>query len=192
MADELAGRRVAFLASNEGMEQDEFTAPWQAVRDAGGKPELLAPKAGTAQAFRHLSKGEEFPVDAAIGDADPAEYDALVLPGGVANPDQLRMVPEALEFVRSMFEAGKPAAVICHAPWTLIEAGLVGGRRLTSWPSLHTDIRNAGGEWVNAEVHVCTDGPNTLISSRRPGDLPGFCRELVARFAAGSGTVPGT
>jgi protease I len=183
MANELAGQRIAFLASNEGMEQVEFTAPWQAVKDAGGTPELLAPKPGTAQAFKHLDKADTFPVDSAIADADPANYHGIVLPGGVANPDQLRMVPEAVEFVQAMFRAGKPAAVICHGPWTLVEADVVRGRRLTSWPSLRTDIGNAGGEWVDAEVQLCTFGPNMLITSRRPDDLPAFCREIVTQFA---------
>jgi protease I len=183
MANELAGQRIAFLASNEGMEQIELTDPWRAVTEAGGKPELLAPKPGTAQAFNHLDKGETFPVDRAIADASPGDYDGLVLPGGVANPDQLRTVPEALDFVRAMFRAGKPAAVICHGPWTLVEAGLVRDRQLTSWPSLQTDIRNAGGQWVDAEVNRCTAGPNVLITSRKPDDLPAFCRELVTQFA---------
>jgi protease I len=182
MANELQGRRIAFVIANEGAEQVELTEPWQAVRDAGGTPELLAPEAGKAQAFNHLDKADTFPVDRAIGDADPADYDALVLPGGVANPDQLRTVPAAVEFVRSVFGAGKPAAVICHGPWTLVEADLVRGRTLTSWPSLRTDISNAGGNWVDAEVQVCTAGPNVLITSRKPDDLPAFCRELVARF----------
>ncbi len=122
-------------------------------------------------------------MDAAIADADPSGYDALVAPGGVANPDQLRTVPEAVEFVRAMFRAGKPAAVICHGPWILVEADLVRGRGLTSWPSLQTDIRNVGGEWVDAEIQRCTSGPNTLITRRKPDDLPVFCRELVAQFA---------
>jgi protease I len=183
MTNELAGQRIAFLASNEGIEQVELTAPWQAVKDAGGTPELLAPKPGTAQAYQHLDKGEQFPVDHAIADADPARYDGLVLPGGVANPDQLRTVPEAVEFVQGMFRAGKPAAAICHAPWTLVEADVVRGRRLTSWPSLQTDIRNAGGDWADAELVRDTNGPNVLITSRKPDDLPAFCRELVAQFA---------
>ena len=183
MAKDLTGKRIAFLASNEGMEQVEFTAPWQAVKDAGGTPELLAPKPGIAQAFNHLDKGDTFPVDAAIADSDSARYDGMVLPGGVANPDQLRTVPEAVEFVQAMFRAGKPAAVICHGPWTLVEADVLRGRRLTSWPSLQTDIRNAGGDWVDGEVVRCTAGPNVLITSRRPDDLPAFCRELVAQFA---------
>ncbi len=183
MTNDLTGRRIAFLAGNEGMEQAEFTEPWQAVKEAGGIPELLAPEPGTAQAFNHLDKGDTFPVDVAVRDADPRDYDALVLPGGVASPDQLRTVPEAVAFVQAMFKSGKPAAVICHGPWTLVEGDLVRGRRLTSWPSLKTDIRNAGGDWVDAEVQVCTSGPNVLVTSRNPGDLPAFCRELVTRFS---------
>jgi protease I len=182
MGSELEGQRIAFLASNEGMEQAEFTTPWQAVKDAGGTPELLAPKPGAAQAFNHLDKADQFPVDHAISDADPADYDGMVLPGGVANPDQLRTVPEAVEFVRAMFGAGKPVAAICHATWTLVEAGVIRGRKLTSWPSLQTDIRNAGGEWTDAEVQRDSSGPNMLITSRKPDDLPAFCRELVAQF----------
>jgi protease I len=182
MANELQGRRIAFVVANEGTEQVELTGPWQAVRDAGGSPELLAPKPGQAQAFNHLDKADTFPVDRAVGDADPASYDALVLPGGVANPDQLRTIPEAVGFVRAMFEAGKPAAVICHGPWTVVEADLVRGRTLTSWPSLRTDIRNAGGMWVDTEVQVCTAGPNVLVTSRNPHDLPAFCKQLVEEF----------
>jgi protease I len=182
MASELTGRRVAFMVANEGMEQVELTEPWQAVQDAGGIPELLAPEPGRAQAFNRPDKGDAFPVDRELGQADPGDYDALVLPGGAANPDRLRMVPAAVEFARSMFAAGKPAANICHGPWTLVEADLVRGRTLTSWPSLQTDIRNAGGTWVDTEVQVCTEGPNTLVTSRKPGDLPAFCRKLVAEF----------
>jgi protease I len=183
MASELDGRRIAFMVANEGMEQVEFTEPWQAVKDAGGTPELLAPQPGEAQAFNHLDKGDTFTVDRAIRDADPGDYDALVLPGGVANPDQLRTVPEAVAFVKAMFDAGKPAAVICHGPWTLVEADVVGGRTLTSWPSVRTDIRNAGGNWVDSEVQVCTAGPNVLVTSRKPDDLPAFCAELRTAFA---------
>lgn len=182
MANELQGRRIAFVIANEGAEQVELTEPWQAVQDAGGTPELLAPQPGQAQAFNHLDKADTFQVDRAVGDADPASYDALVLPGGVANPDQLRTVPEAVGFVRAMFQAGKPAAVICHGPWTVVEADLVRGRTLTSWPSLRTDIRNAGGTWVDTEVQVCTAGPNVLVTSRNPDDLPTFCKQLVEEF----------
>ncbi len=184
MANELAGRRIAFMIANEGAEEAEFTEPWRAVKDAGGTPELLAPEAGDAQAFNHLDKGDKLSVDQTITEANPADYDALVLPGGVANPDQLRTKPEAVDFARAMFSAGKPAAVICHGPWTLVEADLVRGRTLTSWPSLRTDIRNAGGTWVDAEVQVCTDGPNVLVTSRKPSDLPAFCKQLVAQFQA--------
>jgi protease I len=183
MGNELAGQRIAFMVSNEGMEQVELTTPWQAVKDAGGTPELLAPEPGVAQAFNHLDKGETFSVDRVIRDADPADYDGLMLPGGVANPDQLRTRPEAVQFTQSIFDAGKPAAVICHGPWTLVEAGVVRGRTLTSWPSLQTDIGNAGGEWVDVEVQRCTSGPNVLITSRKPDDLPAFCRQMVAEFA---------
>ncbi|HEU5419211.1 MAG TPA: type 1 glutamine amidotransferase domain-containing protein [Streptosporangiaceae bacterium] len=182
MASELSGQKIAFLIANEGAEQIELTEPWQAVQDAGGTPELIAPKPGSARAFNHLDKAGSFPVDRAVKDADPGQYDGLVLPGGVANPDQLRTIPAAVEFVTAMFQAGKPAAVICHAPWTLVEAGLVRGRKLTSWPSLRTDIRNAGGEWVDAEVQICTSGPNMLVTSRKPGDLPAFCKTMVAAF----------
>jgi protease I len=182
MANELSGQRIAFLIANEGAEQIELTQPWEAVREAGGTPALLAPKAGSAQAFNHLDKADAFDVDRAVADAGADDYTALVLPGGVASPDQLRTVPAALEFVRAMFGAGKPAAVICHGPWTLVEAGLTRGRTLTSWPSLRTDIRNARGEWVDAEVQICTSGPNTLITSRNPGDLPAFCKALVTEF----------
>jgi protease I len=182
MTDELKGRRIAFMVANEGMEEVEFTEPWKAVQQAGGLPELLAPEAGEVQAFNHLDKGEKFKVDRAIGEADPADYDALVLPGGVANPDQLRTMPEAVEFVRSIFRAGKPAAVICHGPWSLVEADVIRGRTLTSWPSLATDIRNAGATWVDAEVQICTSGPNALVTSRKPDDLPAFCQQLVTQF----------
>jgi deglycase len=182
MANELNGLRVAFLTANEGVEQVELTTPWQAVKDAGGTPELLAPKAGQVQAFNHLDKADTFPVQHAVGDVSPGNYHAIVLPGGVANPDQLRMVPDAVNFVRAIFEAGKPAAVICHGPWTLVEADVVKGRTLTSWPSVATDIRNAGGTWVDAEVQVCPTGPNVLVTSRKPDDLPAFCAEFVAVF----------
>lgn len=182
MASELSGLRVAFLTSNEGVEQVELTAPWQAVKDSGGVPELLAPKRGVVQAFDHLDKADIFTVHRAIHDADHLDYHALVIPGGVINSDNLRIVPAAVAFVERMFDDGKPAAVICHGPWVLVEADLVRGRNLTSWPSLRSDIRNAGGNWHDAEVEVCTQGPNTLITSRKPADLPAFCEQLVSVF----------
>ncbi len=183
MASELKGLRIAFLTSNEGIEQAELTAPWQAVKEAGGTPELIAPESGEVQAFNHLDKGDRFPVDHVIRDVDHTEYNAVVVPGGVANGDFLRTVPGAVSFIQRMFESGKPAAVICHGPWLLVEADLVRGRALTSWPSLQTDIRNAGGNWVDTEVQVCPAGPNTLVTSRKPDDLPAFCATLVQVFA---------
>ncbi len=182
MTKELDGVRVAFLAANEGIEQVELTEPWKAVKAAGGSPELLAPKSGSAQAMNHLDKADTFDVDRAIGDARAEDYAAVVLPGGVANPDQLRTHPPAVDFLRAIFASGKPAAVICHGPWTLVEADLVRGRRLTSWPSLRTDIRNAGGTWVDEQVVVCNEGPNALVTSRKPDDLPAFCTKLVEQF----------
>lgn len=183
MTSELNGLRVAFVTANEGVEQAELAAPWQAVKDAGGTPELLAPEASTVQGFNHLDKADTFPVDRSVKEADPADYDALVLPGGVANADQIRTVPEAVSFAERIFEMGKPVAVICHGPWLLLEGNLVQGRTLTSWPSLQTDIRNAGGHWVDAEVQLCTNGPSTIVSSRKPDDLPAFCEQLVMVFA---------
>jgi deglycase len=175
MAQDLNGRTVAFLVANEGIEQVELTEPWQAVEKAGGTPRLLAPETGTAQAFNHLDKADTFDVDQAVAEADVAAYDALVLPGGVANPDALRTDDDAVAFVRRFVESGKPVAAICHAPWTLVEADVLRGRRLTSWPSLQTDVRNAGGEWVDEEVVV--DG--NLITSRKPDDLPAFNDRLL-------------
>lgn len=182
MSNELDGSRIAFLTANEGVEQVELTEPWAAVEDAGGSPVLIAPEAGTVQAFHHLTAADEFDVDAAAADADVDDYVGLVLPGGVANPDRLRLSPAAVHFTSGFFERGKPVAAICHAPWTLIEAGMVDGRTLTSWPSLRTDIANAGGTWVDDEVVVCDNGPNTLVTSRKPDDLAAFDRELVAVF----------
>jgi protease I len=183
MAGELQDRRVAFVVANEGIEQVELTRPWEAVTEAGGRPELIAPESGKAQAMNHLDKADTFPVDRTTKDVKVDEYDAVVLPGGVANPDQLRMDEPAVAFIRAMFEAGKPAAVICHGPWTVVEADMVRGRTLTSWPSLRTDIRNAGGTWVDEQVQVCSDGPNVLITSRKPDDLDAFCSTLVEVFA---------
>jgi len=183
MANELNGLRVAFLTANEGVEQVELTAPWQAVKDAGGTPEVLAPETGEVQGFNHVEAADTFPVHRSVRDADVLDYSALVLPGGVVNADELRAVPAAVNFVQRIFETGKPVAVICHGPWAIVEADLVRGRTLTSWPSLKTDIRNAGGNWVDAEVQVCTNGPNTVVSSRKPDDLPAFCEHLVKVFS---------
>jgi protease I len=180
MAGKLDGKTIAFLAT-EGVEQVELTEPWQAVEEAGGRPELVSLEEGQVQAFNHLDKGDTFQVDHAVGDADAERYDGLVLPGGVANPDFLRMDEGAVAFVRSFFEQGKPVAVICHGPWTLVEAGVLRGRTITSWPSLKTDIRNAGGTWVDEEVHV----DQGLVSSRKPDDLPAFCAKLVEEFCEG-------
>ena len=180
MANELQGQKIAFVVSNEGIEQAELTDPWQAVVDAGAEAHLIAPKSGQAQAFNHLDKADVFPVDRMTREVRVDEYDDLVLPGGVANADLLRMDEPAVALTRAFFDAGKPAAVICHAPWMLVEADVVRGRTITSWPSLKTDIRNAGGTWVNEEVHV--DG--LLVTSRKPADLPAFCRTALEIFGA--------
>src|SRR5581483_9646690 len=182
MPTELSGLRVAFLTANEGIEQVELTEPWEAVKNAGGIPELLAPSTGTIQAFNHLDKADTFDVHRAIRDADPLDYSAIVVPGGVANADILRTVKPAVTFAQRIFEMGKPAAVICHGPWLLVDADLLRGRTLTSWPSLATDIRNSGGNWVDTEVQLCTSGPNSLVTSRKPDDLPAFCRQLIDVF----------
>ena len=181
MSDRLQGKKIAFLTANEGVEQIELTEPMKVVRSAGTEAELLASEAGEVQAFNHLDKGDTFDADRAVADADAGEYDGLVLPGGVANPDQLRTEPEALEFVRSFFEAGKPVGVICHGPCTLINAGVAEGRTLTSWPSLEIDLRNAGANWVDEEVHV----DQGLVTSRKPDDLEAFNAKLVEEFAEG-------
>ena len=181
MADELKGKRIAFLVANEGIEQVELTEPRKAVEAAGAETEMVAPGSGKVQAFNHLDKGDTFAVDLTAADADAGDYDGLVLPGGVANPDILRTEPEAVAFARAFFEAGKPVGVICHGPWTLIEAGVVEGRTMTSWPSLQTDLRNAGAEWVDEEVVV----DSGLVSSRNPDDIPAFNAKIVEEFAEG-------
>jgi protease I len=190
MAEELTGMRIAFLVANEGIEEVELTQPWQAVLKAGGRPYLIATEAGRAQAMNHMDKGDQFEVDMTTGDADPGDFDAMVLPGGVANPDQLRMDDAAVGFITTIFETGKPVAAICHGPWTLVEADVVRGRTLTSWPSVKTDITNAGGVWVDAEVQVSREGPNVLITSRKPDDLPAFCEEFIREFARAATTSP--
>jgi protease I len=180
MANELQGKKIAFLAT-DGVEQIELLEPWKAVEHAGGEPELLSIRPGKIQGFEHLDKGEEFPVDKHVSQAEPDDYDGLVLPGGVANPDFLRMDEDAIRFVKNFFETGKPVGVICHGPWTLVEAGVVRGRKITSWPSLKTDITNAGGNWVDEEVVVDAG----LVSSRKPDDLPAFCAKIVEEFGEG-------
>ena len=184
MAGQLTGKRIAFLVANQGVEQVELTTPWQAVEQAGGEPVLLAPEKDPVQAVNgDIEPGDQFNPSATVADASAADYDALVLPGGVANPDKLRMVPEAVEFVRSFAQAGKPIAAICHGPWTLVEADLVRGKTLTSWPSLQTDIRNAGGQWQDVEVFSCPEQGFTLVTSRKPDDLEAFDKALVEAFA---------
>jgi protease I len=182
MAQELSGKRIAFLVAPEGIEQVELTEPWKAVQDAGGQPVLVSTQTGEVQALNHLDKADTFPVDATV-DAGSDGFDALVLPGGVANPDNLRTQPAAVSFAKSFFDSGRPVASICHAPWTLVEADVVRGRRMTSWPSLQTDLRNAGADWVDEELVVDASGPNTLISSRKPDDLKAFCSAIVENFA---------
>ena len=179
MAATLQGRTVAVLAT-DGVEQVELTDPVKALREAGATVKVVSPKPGTIQAMNEdVKPGDRIPVDVTLDEAEPGGFDALVLPGGTTNPDKLRMQPEAVDFVRGFAKAGKPIAAICHGPWTLIEAGAVKGRKLTSWPSLQTDLRNAGAEWVDETCVV--DG--TLVTSRNPKDLPAFCRAMVEVFS---------
>ena len=180
----LAGKTIAFLVAPEGVEQVELTEPWKAVEGAGGTAKLVSLKSGKIQAFNHLDKGDTFAVDETVAKASADGYDALVLPGGVANPDRLRTDVKAVTFVKEFAVSGKPIAVICHGPWTLVEAGVLRGRTITSWPSLKTDIINAGGKWVDEEVHVDMNGPGPLVSSRKPDDLKAFCQELIDTVAA--------
>jgi protease I len=175
------GRAVAFLVSKEGIEQVELTEPWQAVTSAGGAAELISPEPGEVQAFNHLTPKDRFPVDVTAADAEPERYSALVLPGGVANGDLLRWQEPARDFVRRFLATGRPVAVICHGGWILIDTEAVRGRRITSWPSMAVDFRNAGADWVDEELVVDDKGGFTLISSRKPDDLPAFCQELVAQ-----------
>src|SRR5579872_1669930 len=177
----LSGMKVAILAA-EGFEQAELTEPRKALQDAGAQTQVISPAKGEVQGWNHFDKGERVKVDVPLEQADAGEYDALLLPGGVANPDQLRTLPKAVQFVRAFFETGKPVAAICHGPWTLIEAGVVRGRTLTSWPSLKTDLVNAGAMWVDQEV--CVD--HGLVSSRKPADIPAFNQRMIEEFAGGS------
>ena len=183
MARELLGKRIAILATDR-FEEAELAEPHRALLEAGADAaDVIAPHSGSIQGMNHDEVGHKIPVDRTLDEARPEDYDALVLPGGVANPDQLRTEPDAVRFVKDFFEAGTPVAVICHGPWTLVEAGVLDGRMITSWPSVRTDIENAGGQWLDEEVVVCENGPNTLVSSRKPDDLPLFTDRLVEVFA---------
>ena len=177
---ELDGKTIAFVAT-DGVEQVELTQPWEAVENAGATPVLLSIEEGSIQGFNHLDKADTFAVDRLVGDAHAVDFDGLVIPGGVANPDRLRIDEDVRRFVREFFEEAKPVGAICHGPWVLIDAGVAGGRTLTSWPSLRTDLRNAGAEWVDQEV-VTDEG---LVTSRKPDDLPAFCAKIVEEFAEG-------
>jgi protease I len=179
MSNELQGKTIAFAVATEGIEQVELTEPWKAVEQAGGTPKLVSVETGKVQAFNHLDKADTFEVDVTFESTSAGDFDGLVLPGGVANPDALRANQQAVDFIGSFVQADKPVAVICHGPWTLVEADVVRGRTLTSWPSLKTDLRNAGATWVDQEVVV--DG--RLVSSRKPDDLPAFCKNLVEVFS---------
>lgn len=177
MAGELEGRTIAVLAT-DGVEQIELTEPVKALKKAGARVEVVSDKKREIQAFKHHDKGAKVPVDTSLDDADPEKFDGLVLPGGVINPDALRLVPAAIGFVRHFVQEEKPVAAICHGPWTLIDAGGVDGKTMTSWPSLKTDLSNAGAEWVDQEV--ATD--NCLVTSRKPDDLPAFNKMMIAEF----------
>ena len=175
-------KKVAFLVAPEGIEQVELTEPWTAVTDAGHEAVLVSTESGSVQMFNHLDKADTQDVDLTVGEAKVEDFDALVLPGGVANPDALRTDDTAVGFIRDFVASGRPVAAICHAPWTLVEADVLKGRRVTSWPSLQTDIRNAGGEWVDEAL--VTDG--NLITSRNPDDLPQFCGAVVESLEHGA------
>ncbi|MFD6321603.1 type 1 glutamine amidotransferase domain-containing protein [Streptomyces sp. NPDC058442] len=176
--------RIAFLVATEGVEQVELTEPWEAALGAGHEPVLVSTRPGEIQAFDHLDKADTFPVQEVVGDTSADSFGGLVLPGGVANPDLLRTDEKAVAFVRDFFEQGRPVAAICHAPWTLIEADVVRGRELTSWPSLRTDLRNAGATWVDEQVKICDHESAKLVTSRKPDDLEAFCEAYLKVFAA--------
>jgi protease I len=182
MANELRGQRIAFVAT-DGVEQVELTEPWRAVEDAGGQPVLVSMKPGRIQGFNHLDKADMFDVDVDTKNANFEEFGALVLPGGVANPDSLRTDDATVRFIGRFAQAGKPIGVICHGPWTLVEADVVRGRAITSWPSLQTDLRNAGAEWRDEQVVIDSNGPGVIVSSRKPDDLPAFCSTIVEQFS---------
>ena|SRR5436190_6333585 len=177
---DLTNKKVAILVA-EGFEQQEMTEPRKALEQAGAETMIVSPVEGEVQGWNHFDKADKFKVDVSLEQAEADDFDALLLPGGVANPDQLRMSPEAINFVADFFDTGKPIAVICHGPWTLIEADVVRGRTMTSWPSLKTDLMNAGAEWVDEEVVV----DQGLVSSRKPDDIPAFCEKMIEEFAEG-------
>jgi protease I len=181
MAQKLSGKRVAIVAT-DGFEQSELTEPMKALQEAGAKTEIVSPKSGQIQGWKHFDKADFFKVDKTVDQAKPEDYDALMLPGGVANPDQLRLSEPTIRFIKAFVDAKKPIAAICHGPWTLINAGAVRGCKMTSWPSLQTDLRNAGANWVDQEV-VTDKG---LVTSRRPDDIPAFNRKMIEEFAEGS------
>ena len=178
MTEDLTNKKVAILVT-DGFEQVEMTQPKQALESAGAQTHIISPKSDRVQGWNHYDKGDFSPVDVPLDQVNPADYDALLLPGGVANPDQLRTNAKAIKFIKSFFDTMKPVAVICHGPWTLIEADVVRGRRLTSWPSLKTDLQNAGAQWVDQEVVV----DSNLVSSRKPEDIPAFNREMIELFS---------
>jgi protease I len=180
MADELKGKKVAFLFT-EGAEQVEVIEPLEAVKKAGATVDIVSLETGEIEMWNHFDKGDKIKADKAVADADASDYDALVLPGGVANPDLLRADEDAVKFVRSFVEQNKPVGAICHGPWMLVESGIAKGRRVTSWPSVQTDLKNAGAEWVDEEVVV----DNGLVTSRKPDDLNAFCAKIVEEFAEG-------
>jgi protease I len=180
MSDSLTNKRVAILAT-DGVEQVELLEPRKALNQAGAKTDVISPKAGNIKGWNHTDWGQQIPVDVELNSADPEQYDALLLPGGVMNPDYLRQNKDAVKFVKAFFEAHKPVAAICHGPWMLVEADVVRGRKLTSWPSLQTDIRNAGGQWTDEQV-VTDQG---LVTSRKPDDIPAFNKKLIEEFAEG-------
>ena len=180
MARKLEDKKVAILVA-DGFEQVEMTKPREALNEAGAQTKIVSPKSGQIQGMNHADKGEKFDVDLTLDEARPEEFDALMIPGGLMNPDTLRSTPEALEFVRHFFEEGKPVAAICHGPWVLIDAGVIRGRTVTSWPAIKTDVKNAGGKWVNEEVVV----DNGLVTSRKPDDIPAFNKKMIEEFCEG-------